>query len=245
LLDQSLDYATRAIEEGEKSDHPVTLCRSLSLILPVYLVLTDCRQSEQYIARLAELSAAYALKPYRAVATGLRGQWLLLQNDLREGVPLLKRALEELQAQRHEMLTMDFLCDLGTGLIAMGEHQEALTLTINAIDMQQRGGKFLYMPALFRMKGLILASRSAEDHFEAKGSLMSAIDWAKRQSATLFELKAATDLAELLLKQRRGPEAHEHLSAALDRMPGGTVSPDRTRALRILSQLQYGLKVVG
>jgi tetratricopeptide (TPR) repeat protein len=142
LLDQSLDYATRAIEEGEKSDHPVTQCRSLSLILPVYLVLTDCRQSEQYIARLAELSAAYALKPYRAVATGLRGQWLLLQNDLREGVPLLKRALEELQAQRHEMLTMDFLCDLGTGLIAMGEHQEALTLTINAIDMQQRGGKF-------------------------------------------------------------------------------------------------------
>jgi hypothetical protein len=95
------------------------------------------------------------------------------------------------------------------------------------------------------MKGLILASRSAEDHFEAKGSLMSAIDWAKRQSATLFELKAATDLAELLLKQRRGPEAHEHLSAALDRMPGGTVSPDRTRALRILSRLQSSFRVVG
>ena len=57
------------------------------------------------------------------------------------------------------------------------------------------------MPALFRMKGLILASRSAEDYFEAEGSLLSAIDWAKRQSATLFELKAATDLAELLLKQ--------------------------------------------
>ena len=77
----------------------------------------------------------------------------------------------------------------------MGEYQEALTLTINAIDVQQRGGKFLYMPALFRMKGLIFASRSAEDYFEAKGSLMSAIDWAKRQSPTLFELKAATDLA--------------------------------------------------
>jgi hypothetical protein len=140
---------------------------------------------------------------------------------------------------------MDFLCDLGVGLIAMGEHQEALTLTVNAIDTQQRGGKLLYMPALFRMKGLILASRSANDQLEAKASLISAIDWAKRQSATLFELKAATDLAELLLKQRRVPEAHEHLSAALDRMPGGTVSPDRTRALRILSELQSGFKVVG
>jgi hypothetical protein len=118
-------------------------------------------------------------------------------------------------------------------------------LTVNAIDAQRRGGKFLYMPALLRMKGLILASRSAKDYVEAKASLLSAIDWAKRQSATLFELKAATDLAELLLKQRRMPEAYRHLSAALDRMPGGIVSPDRTRALRILSRLQSGFKVVG
>jgi tetratricopeptide (TPR) repeat protein len=209
------------------------------------LALADSRRSEQYIAQLTELAAAYSLKPYRAVATGLRGQWLLLQNDLREGIPLLKRALEELHAQRHEMLNMDFLCDLSAGLIAMGEHQEALTLTTNAIDVQQRGGKFLYMPALFRMKGLILASRSAEDYFEAKGSLMSAIDWAKRQSATLFELKAATDLAELLLRQGRVPEAYKHLSAALDRTPAGIVSPAHKRALQILNQLQSGTRAVG
>jgi hypothetical protein len=101
------------------------------------------------------------------------------------------------------------------------------------------------MPALFRMKGLILASRSDEDYFEAEGSLLSAIDWAKRQSATLFEVKAATDLAELLLKQRRVPEAYEHLSAALDRMPAGIVSPDHTRALQILNQLQSSTRAVG
>jgi tetratricopeptide (TPR) repeat protein len=244
LLDQSLDYAKRAIEEGEKSNHPATLCRSLSLVLPVYLVLADTR-SEQYIAQLTELAAAYSLKPYRAVATGLRGQWLLLQNDLREGILLLKRALEELHTQRHEMLNMDFVCDLSAGLIAIGEHQEALTMILDAIDVQSRGGKFLYMPALFRMKGLILASRSAEDYFEAEESLLSAIDWAKRQSATLFELKAATDLAELLLKQDRVPEAYKHLSAALDRTPAGTVSPDHKRALHIINQLQSGTEVVG
>jgi tetratricopeptide (TPR) repeat protein len=245
LLDQSLDYAKRAIEEGEKSDHPAILCRSLSLVLPVYLALADSRRSEQYIVQLTELAAAYSLKPYRAVATGLRGRWLLLQNDLSEGVSLLKMSLEELRAQRHDLLNMDFVCDLGAGLIAMGEHQEALTLTVNAIDVQHRGGKLLYMPALFRMKGLILASRSAEDHLEAETSLLSAIDWAKRQSATLFELKAATDLAELLLKQGRVREAYKHLGAALDRTPAGIVSPDRTRALQILSPLQSGIKAVG
>jgi predicted ATPase/DNA-binding winged helix-turn-helix (wHTH) protein len=245
LLDQSLDYARLTVEEGEKSNHPATLCRSLSFVLPVYLALADSRRSEQYIAQLTELAAAYSLKPYRAIATGLRGQWLLLQNDLREGIALLKEALEELHTQHHDSLNMEFLCDLGTGLIAVGEHQEALTLTVNAIDVQQRGGKFLYMPPLLRMKGLILASRSADDYPAAEQSLLSAVDWAKRQSAGLFELKAATDLAELLLKQRRAREADRHLRAALDRMPAGIASPDHRRALQILDQLQSGTEAVG
>jgi tetratricopeptide (TPR) repeat protein len=128
--------------------------------------------------------------------------------------------------------------------VDLGEHEQALTLTVNAIEQQQRAGKLLHMPALFRMKGLILASRSAEDYLEAEGSLLSAIDWAKRQSATLFELKAATDLAELLLKQERVPEAYKHLSAALDRMPAGIISPDHARALQILNQLQPGTEAV-
>jgi predicted ATPase/DNA-binding winged helix-turn-helix (wHTH) protein len=240
LLNQSFDYATRAIAEGENSNHPATLCRSLSMVLPVYLVLADSRRSEQYIVQLTELAAAYSLKPYCAVAMGLRGQWLLLQNDLREGIPLLKRALKELHTQRHDSLNMEFLCDLGAGLIAVGEHQEALALTVNAIDVQHRGGKLLYMPALLRMKGLVLASRSAEDHLEAEESLLSAIDWAKRQSATLFELKAAADLADLLQKQGRAPEAYKHLSAAFDRMPAGMASPAHERALQILHQLRSG-----
>ena len=221
LLDQSLDYAKRAREEGEKSGHPATFCRSLALVLPVFLTMADLRQSDQYIGELSNLSAAHSLIPYSAIATGLRGQWLLLQNNRIDGIQLLKRALKELHAQRHEMLNMDFTCDLAAALVDLGEHEQALTLTVNAIGQQQRAGKFLHMPALFRMKGIILASRSAEDYSEAEESLLSAIDWAKRQSATLFELKAATDLAELLLKQDRMPEAYKHLSAALDRTPAG------------------------
>jgi hypothetical protein len=153
---------------------------------------------------------------------------------------LLKTASEELEAQRHEMLNMDFVSDLGAGLAASGLHEEALTLVANALDVQKRGGKFLFVPALMRVRGVVLASRSHEDYPEAETSFLSAIDWAKRQSAGLFELKAATDLAELLLKQDRVPEARRHLSAAVDRMPAGILSPDHARALQLLNQLQSG-----
>jgi predicted ATPase/DNA-binding winged helix-turn-helix (wHTH) protein len=245
LLDQSLDYARRAREEGKKSGHPATFCRSLALVVPVFLTMADLKQSDEYIGELSNLSAAHSLIPYRAIATGLKGQLLLLQNNRIDGIQLLKRALEELHAQRHEMLNMDFTCDLASALVDLGEHEQALTLTVNAIEQQQRAGKLLHMPALFRMKGLILASRSAEDYFEAEASLLLAIDWAKRQSATLFELKAATDLAELLRKQDRVAEAYKHLSAAFDRMPAGIASPVHERALEILDRLQSGTTTVG
>jgi predicted ATPase/DNA-binding winged helix-turn-helix (wHTH) protein len=245
LLGQSLDYARFAIEEGEKSGYPATLCRSLILVLPVYLALEDWQRSERHIAQLIDVSESHFLWPLRSIATGLQGRWLLLQGNGRDGVPLLKRASEELESQRHEMLNMDFVSDLGAGLAAFGRHEEALALVVNALDAQKRGGKLLFVPALLRVKGLILASRSAEDYPEAERSLMSSIEWARRQSATLFELKSAIDLAELLMSQKRIPEAYRHVSAALDQTPDEIVSPLHDRARQILSSFQFDTKAAG
>jgi hypothetical protein len=58
-------------------------------------------------------------------------------------------------------------------------------------------------------------------------------------------LTAATDLAGLLLKQDRLPEAYEYLSASLDRMPAGISFPARNRAVQMLDQLQSGTEDVG
>jgi tetratricopeptide (TPR) repeat protein len=245
LLDQSLDYARRAREEANRSGNPATLCRSLALVLPVFLAMADLSQSDRYIGELSELSVAHSLMPYRAIAAGLKGQWLLLQDKRSEAIQLLKRALEELHAQHHEMLNMDFTCDLAAALAELGEHEQALILTVNAIEQQQRAGKFLHMPALFRMKGIILASRSAEDHFEAEKSLLSSIEWARRQSANLFELKSAIDLAELLLSQKRMAEAYRHISAALNPTSDGIESPVHDRARQILGRFQSGAKAAG
>jgi tetratricopeptide (TPR) repeat protein len=153
--------------------------------------------------------------------------------------------LKELRAQRYELLNIDFICELSAGLMVTGGQEEALALITNALDVQQQAGELLHIPNLLRMKGIVLAARSIEDHAEAEQSLLSSIDWAKRQSAALFELMAATDLAELLLKQHRVPEAYKHLNAALDRTPAKIVSPTHRRALHMLNQLQSGIEAVG
>jgi tetratricopeptide (TPR) repeat protein len=217
------------------------------MVFPVFLASENVELSAQCAAQLADLASAYSLIPYRALATGQRGQLLLFQGAIEDAIPLLRKALKELRDQRYEMLNMDFICALGAGLMMTGDHGTALALIVDALDVQRQAGKFLHMPNLLRMKGLVLASRSIEDDAEAERSLLSSIEWAKRQSATLFELMAATDLAELLLRQRpvRDAEAYKHVSAALGRMPAGTVSPAQKRALQILNQLQPGIKAAG
>jgi predicted ATPase/DNA-binding winged helix-turn-helix (wHTH) protein len=245
FLDQALDYADLAIDEGRKSGRPAILCRALVLVFPVFLASGNAERSAQCVAQMADLSASYSLIPYRALAVGQRGQLLVLQGKIEDGIPLLRQALKELHVRRYEMLNMDFICELGAGLMTTGDHGTALTLIVNALDVQQQAGKFLHMPNLLRMKGLVLASRSIEDHAEAEQSLLSSIDWAKRQSTALFELKAAKDLAELLLRQDRVAEAYKHLSAALDRTPAGIVCAAHKRALQILNRLQAGTEAVG
>jgi tetratricopeptide (TPR) repeat protein len=194
---------------------------------------------------MADLSASYSLIPYRAVAVGQHGQLMVLQGAIEDGIPLLRQALKELHAQQYEMLNMDFVGELAAGLVNTGDHDPALAMIVDALDVQEQAGKFLHMPNLLRVKGLVLASRSIEDYAEAEQDLLASIDWAKRQSATLFELKAAKELAELLLKQDRVAEAYEHLSAALDRMPAGVVSPTHNRALQIVDQLQSSTRTIG
>jgi hypothetical protein len=70
--------------------------------------------------------------------------------------------------------------------------------------------------------------------------LLLIADWCLPTPPAMFgkQLVIAMDLAELLLKQRRFPEAYKHLSAVLDRIPAGTVSPDHKRALKKYLMLQ-------
>jgi predicted ATPase/DNA-binding winged helix-turn-helix (wHTH) protein len=244
-LGQSLDYARLAIGEAEKSGDPERLCRVLIVIVPVYQALEDWLRVEECITQMTDVSAAHSLKSYHAIATGFRGRWLLLQNNIHDGVALLTRASEELEAQGGKTLNMDFVSDLGAGLAASGRHQEALTLVVNALAAQERGGKLINMPSLMKVKGFILASRSPENYPEAEQSLLSSIGWARRQSAALFELQAAMDLAELLQKQGRLREAYKYLSAALDHLPGAAAFPLHGRALEVLDQLRSVTNAMG
>jgi hypothetical protein len=88
---------------------------------------------------------------------------------------------------------------------------------------------------LLRVKGELLlmrsgpaATASAEDHFR------QALDYARRQGALSWELRAATSLARLLRSHARSAEAGAVLQAVYDQFTEGFETTDLTAAKALL-----------
>jgi predicted ATPase len=91
---------------------------------------------------------------------------------------------------------------------------------------------------LLRVKGELLllqgtpgASAAAEDHFQ------QALDWARRQGALSWELRAATSLARLQCDQGRPADAMALLQPVYDRFTEGFDTSDRKAAKALLDAL--------
>ncbi|HUC67198.1 MAG TPA: hypothetical protein VMA53_17290, partial [Stellaceae bacterium] len=71
----------------------------------------------------------------------------------------------------------------------------------------------------------------AEDHYR------QALDWARRQGALSWELRAATSLARLLRDQARSGEATARLQPVYDRFTEGFDTADLKAAKALLDAL--------
>jgi predicted ATPase len=91
---------------------------------------------------------------------------------------------------------------------------------------------------LLRVKSELLllqgtpGAATAEDHFR------QALDWAHRQGALSWELRAATSLARLLRDQSRAADALALLQPVYDRFTEGFDAADLMAAKALLDTLQ-------
>ena len=92
---------------------------------------------------------------------------------------------------------------------------------------------------LLRLKGELLllrggssAAATAEDHFR------QALDWARRQGALSWELRAATSLAQLLRDQGRPADAMALLQPVYNRFTEGFDTVDLQAAKALIDALQ-------
>jgi predicted ATPase/DNA-binding winged helix-turn-helix (wHTH) protein len=233
-LDRAVGYANMTIDEAARSDHPIALSRALIQTMPLYFWIDDLQQVDKNLSRLELTAEKHSLMPFRAVALGLKGQYLIRTGHAMDGVEHLRDSLAKLALQRYEMLATDFVSELAVNLAMQGERAEALTLVDESIAIQVKFGRPLHLPALFLAKGLALAWGDMPDIRSVEECLGEAMRLARQQSALSFELRAGLELAHVWIDRGEVQRAHDLVEPIYRQFSEGFATPDLVVAKKML-----------
>jgi predicted ATPase/DNA-binding winged helix-turn-helix (wHTH) protein len=236
--DQAMRAVDASIEEALGLHHALSLCNALAKALPVAFLAGDFQAAARFVGMLLEQSAQSALASWQAEGRAFQSVLLIKRGDFIDGLPALSQVLEELPVISFSLRYTALLGELAEAYGRSGQTAAGLATIERALERAERIDERWCMAELLRIKARLImlengpgAARAAED------GLQRALEWARRQHALSWELRCATDLAQLWHEQDRTDPAHELLARVYGRFAEGFDSADLKVAKRLLSAL--------
>jgi len=235
---RAAEIATDAIAQAAEPGHPAVLCMTQIFAVPIFLWAGDQKSAEASVEQSLALATKHSLAPYRANVIGLLGSLAIRKGEVEKGMRLLLESLGILEDLRHSTLVPTLAAALAEGLAASGRHDEAVSTIDAAITRDERQGGSYYTPETWRVKADLLLSASNDSAGDAEKCLVRSLDWSRRQSALVWELRSATSLARLWQAQGRLSDAWYMLSPVYERFTEGFAFPDLQVAGRLLNTIE-------
>jgi len=237
LPDQAMRTAESSVIEARATNHAMSLGLALALAAcPIALLVGDLDAAEHYVGTLLGHSARHGLRIWLAFGQSYQGQLVIQRGDVVTGLRLLRAGLDELGEAYTTSRFIAFL--MAEALGRAGQISEGLAAIEETIAHSERGQELWAIAELLHVKGELLllqgeaaAAAAAEDHFR------QALDWARRQGALSWELRAATSLARLWRDQGRPAEGMALLQPVYDRFTEGFDTADLQAAKALLDAL--------
>jgi predicted ATPase len=204
--------------------------------MPFYFWIGHLGRVERDLSELELVAEKYSLEPFRAVAMGLRGRYLIRAGQTMDGICHLRNSLEKLQALQYDMQVTDFVAELAVSLARQNQRAEALALIDGSIATQIGLKRPLHLPALYLAKGMTLVCGEARQTGPAQACFEEAVALAGRQSALSFELRARLELARLWIDRGQIRRAHDFIEPIYGRFVEGLATPDLVLARQLLEQ---------
>jgi predicted ATPase len=200
-------------------------------------LIGDLAAAEHYVTMLLDHSTRHALAHWRACGRSFQGVLVIQRGDVTTGMRLLRAGLDEFSEAESAVLRFIAIL-MAEALGRAGQNVEGLAVIEAAIARSERTEERWAMAELVRVKGELLllqgapgAAAAAEDHFR------QALDWARRQGALSWELRAATSLARLLRDRDRIGEARDLLAPIYERFTEGFGTADLQAGKKLLDEL--------
>ena len=220
--DQAICAAHRAVTDGLRADHALSLCFALFCACPVALWVGDVHAANRFTSTLLDHSTRHSL-PYwhfwgRCFDAALR----LQQGAIRPGESHLDLLDDPLFGVVHlEMVTTS--CEQPFGANTVTRIEEDTTTWCR--------------PEILRIEGEAFLKAASPDATTAEILFRRSLDEAREHGAHSWELRTAVSLARLWRRQGRGREAHNLLAPVYARFTEGFGTPDVRRAKSLLDKL--------
>ena len=236
--DQAMRATESSIEDAQVTYHATSLCYALAhTACLIALFIGDMAAAEHYVAMLIDYSTKHALARWRAFGRSYQGVLVTKRGDGVTGLRLLCTGLDELGDARSALRFLIFV-EVVNALGRAGEIAEKLAVVEEAIQRAESTQERWAIAELLRLKGeLLLQSGSARATAGAGTHFRQALDWAHRQGALSWELRAATSLAGLRRDQGRPEEGMALLQPVYDRFTEGFATVDLKAAKALLDEL--------
>jgi predicted ATPase len=235
--DQALRRMRAALTLAQELAHPFSLAYALCFAGMVRQLRREVQAAQERATEAIALCTEQGLAHYLARGTILRGWTMAAQGQGPEGLAQMCQGLTAYHATGAEVFRPYYLAFLAEAHGKVGQAEEGLTVLAQALAAVHKTGERLYEAELYRLKGELLLSLSADNHAEAEGCLHQALAVARRQQAKSLELRAATSLSRLWQQQGKRAEAHQLLAEIYGWFTEGFDTADLQDAKALLEEL--------
>jgi len=194
ILRESESCSDRALSLAETLKHPHSVALALLTGIIIHQLAGDNEAVYRLAQRLIELADKYNFPPQRAHALILSGWVRAVGQDSAAGLEQMEAEFP--RAVGWGIFSRYYAMLLAEARLKFGKLSDVLSMLRWALDSVTELGIGFCVPELYRLKGVCLLQLDSTNEKAAMGSLQMALDVAKQQKATLFELKAAIDLAK-------------------------------------------------
>lgn len=234
-VEQAARAAGQAVQRATQLGHGFTTALALLGMVNLQCIGRDFRQALHTASQTAAHAEKIGSRQFHNWAQFYCGLARFWQADRAGALQLMQgsqAAAEELCAFLWKPLNRGLLAE---AYITSGQVATAIELLDQTIVLAKQTGERWFDAELLRLRALALekTGRSAE----AEAALRHALAIAQRQSAGMWQLRAAASLARLLGSQRRHVEAAQALAAVYGQFTEGFESADLQEAKQLLSDL--------
>jgi class 3 adenylate cyclase/tetratricopeptide (TPR) repeat protein len=223
----------QAVSLAEMLKHPHSQAFALMNSMVMHQMIGDYETVHRVGQRLIELADKYNFPPQRAHALILSGWVQAVGRDSDQGLELMEA--EFTRATAIGPLFRYYAALLAEARAKFGKVSDALTVLRWALDTVTEPGIGFCVPELYRLQGVYLLRLDSDNQEEAMTSLQMAVDIAKQQKAALFQLKAATDMANAASSIGQPETGLQPLRYLFANLPEGFDAPQLAEAKRLLA----------